>query len=138
HRDQHVYDAAIDQYKKILDITDDPSRKREAYRGLGEVYLKKTDYEKAKKFFRKGLTLAEKPVRRVSFYEGLLKADEGQYGENQLSEVGKEALLKIAEINLDQGSRSEAKKKLQRLSELDPEYRKDRVQELLSQVKASG
>ena len=96
------------------------------------------EYEKAKEFFRKGLDLAEDPIQRVSFYEGLLKADEGQRGEDQLSETGKEALLKIAEININQGSSSEAKKRLQRLSELDPKYRQDRVEELLNQLNTSG
>ncbi|MCF7890820.1 tetratricopeptide repeat protein [Candidatus Bipolaricaulota bacterium] len=138
YRDQHVYDSAIDQYEYILKITDRTSEKREAYLGLGEVYLKKTDYDKAKEFFEKGLNLTDDPVRRVSFYEGLLKGDEQQQGKDQLTEVGKEALLKIAEININQGSRSEAKKKLERLSELDPEYKKDRVQELLNQVSTSG
>ncbi|MBS3736099.1 MAG: tetratricopeptide repeat protein [Candidatus Bipolaricaulota bacterium] len=138
YRDQHVYDSAIDQYESILEITGESSEKREAYLGLGEVYLNKTDYDKAKEFFEEGLSVTEDPVRRVSFYEGLLKADEEQHGEDQLSEVGKEALLKIAEVNINQGSRSEAKKKLERLAELDPEYRKDRVQELLGQVNATG
>ncbi len=138
HRDEHVYDSAIDQYEKILEITDKTSEKREAYRGLGEVYLKKTDYEKAMDFFREGLSLTESPVRRVSFYEGILKADEEQHGEEQLTEAGKEALLKIAEVNMNQGSRSEAKEKLERLTDLDPEYESDRVQELLDQVNTSS
>ncbi|MFW6005866.1 MAG: tetratricopeptide repeat protein [Candidatus Bipolaricaulota bacterium] len=138
YRDQHVYDSAIDQYERILEITGETSEKREAYLGLGQVYLKKKDYDRSKEFFEEGLSVTEDPVRRVSFYEGLLKADEEQHGEDKLSEVGKEALLKIAEVNVDQGSRSEAKKKLERLAELDPEYKKDRVQELLGQVNATG
>ncbi|MBS3786879.1 tetratricopeptide repeat protein [Candidatus Bipolaricaulota bacterium] len=137
-REKHVYEAAIDQYEKILDITEDTTEKREAYLGLGEVYLKKTDYGKAKEFFEKGLNITEDPVQRVSFYEGLLKADEEQNGEDQLSEIGKEALLKIAEVNINQGSQSEAKKKLERLSRLDPEYRESRVQELLGKVNTSS
>jgi len=138
HRDRHVYDLAIDQYKEILEITDKESERREAYLGLGESYLKKTEYEEARNYFEKGLKLAETPVQRVSFQEGLLKADEGQHGKDQLSEVGKEALLKIAEVNINQGSRSEAQKKLERLTKLDPEYKKDRVQDLLNQVNTSG
>lgn len=138
HRDEHVYDSAIDQYEKILEITDEPSEKREAYRGLGEVYLNKTDYDKAENFFREGLSLTESPVRRVSFYEGLLKADEEQHGEDQLTDTGKEALLKIAEININQGDRSTAKENLERLSNIDPEYKSDRVQELLDQVNNSN
>ncbi|MFB6290674.1 MAG: tetratricopeptide repeat protein [Candidatus Bipolaricaulia bacterium] len=138
YRDRHVYDLAIEQYEKILNIAEGAAERREAYLGLGETYLKRTDYEKAKNYFQKGLKLADSPVQRVSFYEGLLKADEGQHGEKQLTEVGKEALLKLAEINIGQGKNSEAKKKLERLSKLDPDYKKDRVKELLNQVSDSG
>jgi len=138
HRDRHVYDLAIEQYEKILDVSDSDTEKRETYLGLGESYLKKTEYEKARNYFEEGLKLAETSVQRVSFYEGLLKADEGQHGKDNLTDAGKEALLNIAEVNINQGSSSEAKKKLDRLSSLDPDYKKDRVQELLNQVSNSG
>ena len=138
HRDRHVYDLAIEQYRKILDISEDDTEKREAYLGLGESYLKKTDYKEAKEYFDQGLKLAETSVQRVSFYEGLLKADEGLNGKDELSDSGKRALLNLAEINANQGSQTEAKNKLERLADLDPEFKKDRVQELLDQVTPSG
>ena len=51
--------------------------------------------------------------------------------------MGKEALFRIAEININQGRGSDAKEKLERLSSLDPDYRKERVEELLGRVNTS-
>ncbi len=138
YREQHVYNSATDQYDKILETTDKKTEEREAYLGLAETYMKKTDYGKAKENYQKGLELADSAVQKVSFYEGLLKADEEQNGKDNLTEVGKEALLRIAEININQGSTSTAKDKLNRLSELDSDYKEARVEELLNQVSPSN
>ncbi len=137
YRNQHIYDAAIDQYEKILNRSEEAGQRREAYLGLGKCFTNKTDYGKAKEYYRKGLELAESSIQELSFYEGLLEADEGENGEDQLSETGKEALLKIAEIKLNQGDTSQAKEKLNRLSEMDPEFKPDRVQELLGHIDSS-
>lgn len=137
YEEEHIYSAAIDQYEKILDYSQAPAEKREAYKGLGDSYVKKTDYPKAKRYYKKGLELSESDVQKLSFYKGLLQADEGEHGKDSLSSIGKEALLKMGQINIDQGNPSKAKEHLQRLSDLDPNFQKTKVENLLSQVKSS-
>jgi len=137
YQDEHIYDSAIEQYNEILKRTDAPSEKREAFMGLGKAHLKKTNYDKATEYYQKSLELADSSVQRLEIYQGLLKADEGKNGEENLSRVGKEALFRIAEININQGRGSDAKEKLERLSSLDPDYRKERVEELLGRVNTS-
>ncbi|MFW6111561.1 MAG: tetratricopeptide repeat protein [Candidatus Bipolaricaulota bacterium] len=137
YQDQHIYDSAIEQYNEILQRTEGLSEKREALRGLGKAHLKKTNYDRATEYYQEGLELADTSVQRLEIYQGLLEADEGKNGEDNLSRVGKEALLKIAEININQGRSSDAKEKLERLSNLDPEYRRERVEELLEEVNTS-
>ncbi len=138
YRDEHVYDSAIEQYNRILAETDNAAEKREAYRGLGDSYMKKTEYNEAEEYYQQGLGLAETDVQKLPFYEGLLGADEEKNGEDDLTETGKEALLRIAEININQGNQSGAEEKLNRLTDLDPEYKKDRVEELLTEVGGSS
>lgn len=137
YQDEHIYDSAIEQYNEILKRTDAPSEKREAFMGLGKAHLKKTNYDQATEYYQKGLELANSSIQRLEIYQGLLKADEGKNGEENLTRVGKEALFRIAEININQGRGSDAKEKLERLSSLDPDYRKERVEELLGRVNAS-
>ncbi|MBS3740041.1 tetratricopeptide repeat protein [Candidatus Bipolaricaulota bacterium] len=137
YQDQHIYDSAIEQYNKILESTEGLSERWEAIMGLGKAHLKKTNYDQATEYYQEGLELANSSVQRLEIYQGLLKADEGKNGEENLSRVGKEALLRIAEININQGRGSDAKENLERLSNLDPEYRTERVEELLGKVNTS-
>ncbi|MFW6190769.1 MAG: tetratricopeptide repeat protein, partial [Candidatus Bipolaricaulota bacterium] len=137
YQEEHVYDSAIEQYREIIDRTEDQTELREAYSGLGQVYLSRTKYEKARETFQKGLELAETSVQRLDFYQNLLKADEEQNGEEDLSEVGKQALLEIAEIRIDQGDYSAAKERLNRLKELDSGFKEERVEELSGRIESS-
>ncbi|MFW6071084.1 MAG: tetratricopeptide repeat protein [Candidatus Bipolaricaulota bacterium] len=137
YQEEHVYDSAIEQYREIIDRTEDQTELREAYSGLGQVYLSRTEYEKARETFQKGLELAETSVQRLDFYQNLLKADEEQNGEEDLSEVGKQALLEIAEIRIDQGDYSAAKERLNRLKELDSGFKEERVEELSGRIESS-
>ncbi|MFW6048883.1 MAG: tetratricopeptide repeat protein [Candidatus Bipolaricaulota bacterium] len=134
YRDEHVYDSAIDQYDKILDATDGAAEKRDAYRGLGDTYVKKTEYDEAEKYYGLGVEISETDVQKLAFYEGLLDADEEENGSDNLTETGKEALLKIAEININQGNGSGGEEKLNRLKELDSDYKRDRVETLLEEI----
>ncbi len=138
YEEEHIYNAAIDQYEKILDYSQDSAEEREAYRGLGDSYVEKTDYTKAERYYKKGLELSESDVQKLPFYKGLLQADEGEHGKDSLSSVGKETLLKMGQINIDQGNPSKAKERLQRLSDLDPNFQTEKVEGLLNRVESSG
>lgn len=137
YQESHVYESAIEQYEEVVDRTEDKTEKREAYAGLGEVYMSKTEYGKAKESLQEGLELAETPVQRLGFYQNLLQADEEENGEEDLTDVGKEALLRIGEVKIDQGNYSEAEEHLSRLNELDSSYETEEVEELLSRVESS-
>ncbi len=138
YQDQHVYDSAIEQYREILDRSEDETERREAYAGLGEVYMSRTEYGEAKDYLQKGLELAGTSVQRLNFYQNLLKADEEENGEDDLSDLGKEALLGIAEVRINQGNYSAAEEHLNRLKELDASYEKEKVENLMGQVETSG
>lgn len=138
YREKHIYESAIEQYKAILTRTDSGTEKREAYSGLGDSYLKKTDYDQAKEYYQNGLDVSETEVERLTFYKGLLNADQEKNGEDNLTETGKRALLKIAEINVNQGDQANAEEKLNRLKELDPNYQKDKVEKLLNEISGTN
>ena len=138
YRSQHVYESAIKEYREVLERTERAVEKREAYAGLGEVYTSKTEYGKAKEFLEKGLKLAQSPVQKLDFYQSLLKADEEENGKDNLSSVGKEALLGIAEVRINQGNDAAAEEKLNRLKELDSSYKEEKVKELMGRIGSTG
>lgn len=138
YRSQHVYESAIEEYREVLDRTEATAEKREAYAGLGEVYTSKTEYGKAKEFLEKGLKLAQSSVQKLDFYQSLLKADEEENGKDNLSSVGKKALLGIAEVRINQGNDTAAEEKLNRLQELDSSYRAEKVSELMGRIGSTG
>lgn len=138
YQSQHVYESAIEQYRGILNRSEATAERREAYAGLGEVYTSKTEYGKAKEFLKKGLKLAQSPVQRLDFYQSILKADEEESGQDNLSNLGKEALLGIAEVRINQGNNAAAEEKLNRLKELDSGYKEEKVKELMGRIQSTG
>jgi foldase protein PrsA len=138
YQSQHVYESAIEEYREILNRSEATAERREAYAGLGEVYTSKTEYGKAKEFLKKGLKLAQSSVQRLDFYQSMLKADEEENGKDNLSSLGKEALLGIAEVRINQGNNAAAEEKLNRLKELDSGYKEEKVKELMGRIQSTG
>ncbi|MFP4646802.1 MAG: tetratricopeptide repeat protein, partial [Candidatus Acetothermia bacterium] len=134
YQDQHIYDSAIEQYRTIIDRTDNETNLRDAFQGLGDSYMSKTDYKKAQEFYQKGLEHAGQARNKLPFYEGILEANESIHGEEELTENGLEALFQIGKIQVRQGETEEAREKLTRLQELDSEYQTEEVEELLSEI----
>jgi len=135
YRDGHIYDAAIEEYGKILEGDSSEEQKMDAYLGIARSFMKKTDYGKAQEYYEKGLDFAEKTPDRLEFYQGILNAAKSRKEEGEeLSQAGLRALLEISDIYVGQGKDEKARENLKQIKSIDPEFEQERVAELLSQV----
>ena len=136
YMNERLYSSAIDQYNAILEL--DPES-WQAYRGLGEAYLGRAEYEQAKDAFKSALLLDPPTSQKVVLYEKILEAERDLVGpEGKLGEDGQEALLKLAELYLQQGLTAKARENLETLQSDYPDYQPEKVQELLSQLEGSS
>lgn len=136
HMNERLYSSAIDQYNAILEF--DPES-WQAYRGLGEAYLGRTEYERAKDAFKSALLLDPPTGQKVVLYEKILEAERDLVGpEGKLGKDGQEALLKLAELYLQQGLTAKARENLETLQSDYPDYQPEKVQELLNQLEGGS
>ncbi len=129
---QGLYSKAIDEYNAILKLD---AGSWQAYRGLGEAYLALGQPERAKDAFKSALALDPPTGQKVALYEKILEAERALVGpEGALGEDGQEALLKLAELYLQQGLTAKARQNLETLQNEYPDYQPERVEELLTQL----
>ncbi len=129
---QGLYSKAIDDYNAILKLD---AGSWQAYRGLGEAYLALGQPERAKDAFKSALALDPPTGQKVALYEKILEAERALVGpEGALGEDGQEALLKLAELYLQQGLTAKARQNLETLQNEYPDYQPERVEELLTQL----
>jgi len=132
YAEEHIYSSAIEQYQAILEV--DPES-WQAQKGLGEVYMGRAEYEQAKNHFKSALLLGPPITQEVQIYEKILEAERSIVGlNNPLGEDGQEAMLKLAELYLQQGRADKAQDQLDKLKSDYPDYQPDKVAELLSQI----
>ncbi len=133
--DQGNSKSAIEQYQAIL--ARDPES-WQAQRGLGEAYFLLKEYGQAKDHYKSALLLSPPSEQQIPLYEKVLQADQALVGrEGPLTDDGKDALLKLAELYLKRGSSAQAKEQLEKLRKDYPDFRMEKVAELMSQLEGS-
>jgi len=136
YAEEHMYSKAIEQYQAILEV--DPES-WQAQRGLGEAYMGRSEYERAKDHFKSALLLEPPTSQKIQLYEKILEAERSIVGlDNPLGEDGQEAMLKLAELYLQQGRTDKAKDQLEKLKSDYPDYQPEKVAELLRQIEGGS
>ncbi|MCS7239996.1 MAG: tetratricopeptide repeat protein, partial [Candidatus Bipolaricaulota bacterium] len=131
-REQYKYDAAIAQYEAIL--SRDPQN-IEALVGLGDCYVPKTQYDRALGYYDQALALATTATKKVEIYGKIIACEEQRAGTTKpLSQVGLEALWNRALLYKELGRYSEAVSDLQRIQNVDPNFRAEEVRALLAEL----
>ena len=133
----HRYKEAVEQYQKILSSNPEKGQRLSILKKLGEAYASRTEYEKAKEYYLKGLKESQSETDKLDFYKGIIKSDEGIYEGGKYSEEGLNAILQSAKINLNQGNKNKARSNLEKLKNADPDYKPEEVSNLLEKAKAS-
>ena len=129
-----VYSGAAAQYEKVLQL--DPNAVA-AYGGLGRVALEKREYERALEYFQQALSKEPTLKEKIGLYELMLKGDRRRVGPgNPLSEVGQEALYRLAELYLEADRPADSYQKLAWLRERYPDYRREDVEALFDRLAA--
>jgi len=131
YRDAEQHSKAIEQYQTVLENSPDNWR---AHQGIGEAQLALERPEPAKNHLKSALLQEPSAPDQMGIYQSLLEADRAIQGEGSLSEDGKDALVQLASLYLEQGQASQAQQPLQTLQQSYPDYRPDRVAELQSQM----
>ncbi len=126
---------AMEQYRTILEDAPDNWR---AHRGMGEAQLALNRPEQAKNHLKSALLQDPSASDKLPIYQSLLEADRAINGEGSLGEDGKDALVQLAGLYLEQGRTDQARQRLQTLQENYPDYRPDRVSELQSQLESQS
>lgn len=133
YRDAEQHSNAIEQYRTVLEGSPDNWR---AHQGIGEAQLALDRPEQAKDHLKSAVLQDPSAPEQMGIYQSLLEADRAIHGEGSLSEDGKDALVQLASLYLEQGQPSQAQQPLQTLQETYPDYRPDRVAELQSQMES--
>ena len=132
-REQYKYDAAIAQYTEILKL--DPQN-IDALIGLGDCYVPKTQYDQALSYYNKALNLATASERKLEIYGKIIACEEQRVGPNKpLTQAGLEALWNRALLYKELGRYSDAIADLQRIQNIDPNFRAQEVASLLEELK---
>lgn len=130
-REQYKYDGAIAQYEAVLER--DP-KNLEAIIGLGDCYVPKTQYDKALSYYKQALDLAPNAQKKVEIYGKIIASEEQRAGTQPLGPEGLEALWQRALLYKELGRLNEAVADLQRIQNVDPNFRADQVQALLAEL----
>ncbi len=131
YQEQHVFEAAIEHYQKILAYRLAPEERLRALQGLGESYLGRADYESAKVHFKAALKIAE----TTQLYELIVEAEQRLVGvQGKLGEDGLQALYTLARLYAQKDQVPKAIDILKRLQHEYPDYRPAEVAKLLSEL----
>jgi len=133
---QHIYEGAIKQYNAILER--DPNY-IEAYIGLGESYMGRTQYNEAKGYFKSALALETTENKKIELYKKILEAERNLVGfEGKLGEDGLNALYNLVLLYFNQKKYSQAQENLEKLKQENPEYMKEEVARIQFQLERSA
>jgi len=131
-REQYKYDGAISQYEAILKL--DPQN-IDALIGLGDCYVPKTQYDRALDYYDQALALATTADKKVEIYGKIISCEEQRVGPNKpLTQVGLEALWNRALLYKELGRYQDAIADLQRIQNVDPNFRAEEVAALLAEL----
>lgn len=131
-REQYKYDGAISQYEAILKL--DP-KNIDALIGLGDCYVPKTQYDRALDYYNQALALATTAAKKVEIYGKIISCEEQRVGPNKpLTQVGLEALWNRALLYKELGRYQDAIADLQRIQNVDPNFRAEEVASLLAEL----
>lgn len=131
-REQYKYDGAISQYEAILKL--DP-KNIDALIGLGDCYVPKTQYDRALDYYNQALALATTADKKVEIYGKIISCEEQRVGPNKpLTQVGLEALWNRALLYKELGRYQDAIADLQRIQNVDPNFRAEEVASLLAEL----
>ncbi|HED03340.1 MAG TPA: DUF3105 domain-containing protein [Candidatus Fraserbacteria bacterium] len=129
---QHVYQGAEAQYKAVLQQNPNSIQ---AYRGLGEVYAGRLDWDKAISNFQSALQLKPPTNVRITIDEKILNAAKQRAGfKNKFGPDGQQALYQLADLYAKQGNKAQAKKQLDQLQKDYPDYQPELVTKLADQL----
>ncbi|MFB6285476.1 MAG: tetratricopeptide repeat protein [Candidatus Bipolaricaulia bacterium] len=131
YRTAQQHSKAMEQYRKILESSPDNWR---AHHGMGRAHLALNQPEQAKNHLKSALLQKPSTSDKISIYQSLLEAARAINGKGSLGEDGKDALVQLASLYLEQGQASQAQQPLKTLQQNYPNYRPDRVAELQSQM----
>ena len=136
YRNAQQYSNAMEQYRTILE--DSPENWR-AHRGMGEAQLALNRPEQAINSFKSALLQDDLSASdKTSIYQSILEADRAVNGEGSLGEEGKDALVQLATLYLDQGRTDQARQQLETLQSDYPDYRPEKVAELQGELESQS
>ena len=131
-REQYKYDGAIAQYEAVLRLSPNHI---DALIGLGDCYVPKTQYDRALDYYQQALALAATPTKKIEIYGKIVSAEEQRAGGRApLSATGLEALWNRALLYKELGRHKEAVADLQRIQNVDPNFRAAEVRALLAEL----
>jgi tetratricopeptide (TPR) repeat protein len=130
-REQYKYDGAIAQYEAILQR--DPQN-LDAIIGLGDCYVPKTQYDKALSYYKQALGLTQSAQKKIEIYGKIIASEEQRAGSKPLGPEGLEALFQRALLYKETGQPDKAMADLQRIQNLDPNFRTEEVKALLAEL----
>ena len=135
YRNAQQYSNAMEQYRTILEESPENWR---AQRGMGEAQLALNRPEQALNHLKSALLQDPSASDKTSIYQSILEADRAINGEGSLGEDGKDALVQLAQLYLDQGRTDQARQRLQTLQNDYPDYRPEQVAELQGQLESQS
>lgn len=135
YRNAQQYSNAMEQYRTILEASPENWR---AHRGMGEAQLALNRPEQALNHLKSALLQDPSASDKTSIYQSILEADRAINGEGSLGEDGKDALIQMATLYLDQGRTDQARQRLQTLQNDYPDYRPEKVSELQSELESQS
>lgn len=135
YRNAGQYSNALEQYRTILE--DSPEDWR-AHLGMGQARLALNRPDQAKNHLKSALLQEPSASDEITIYQALLEADRAINGEGSLGEDGKDALIQLASLQIEQGQTGQARQHLETLQDSYPDYRPDRVAQLQSQLESQS
>jgi foldase protein PrsA len=130
-REQYKYDGAIAQYEAVLQR--DPQN-LDAIIGLGDCYVPKTQYDKALSYYKQALGLTQSDEKKIEIYGKIITCEEQRAGSKPLGPEGLEALFQRALLYKETGQPDKAIADLQRIQNIDPNFRAEEVKALLAEL----
>ena len=129
---QYKWSAAIREYAAVLDR--DPTL-IDAYLGIGEAYVARTEYGSAATYLLRGVDHMSYDSDRIDLYLAVVDAVQADVGVGRaLTSVGLDARIDLAKLYLRQARDDRALEQLEAVQEDAPDYRMIEVRDLIIQA----